>query len=96
MANHERVLQPGEAQARRMWFTLRLLGIYTVTLFLLAATVGLAAPGVWASVFAPVMIVWFAALMICFVWFFVRMWWFRAKAKHYATMMKLRNDPDFK
>lgn len=96
MASHTRTQRPGEAQSRRAWFCLKLLGLVVTLGFVSAATIGLMLPGVWRTVFVPTLIVLPGVLMFLFAIFTLRCIWFKAKAKHYATMLKLSTDPRFK
>ncbi len=96
MAKRARAPKPGEAQSRRAKFCVRLLGYGVLAVFLTAIVIGIPFPGIWQAVFVPFWATAAFVLPALTAMFFLRSMWFKAKAKHYETLLKLETDPRFK
>jgi protein-S-isoprenylcysteine O-methyltransferase Ste14 len=95
VGDRQRPLRPGEAQRRRFWFCVKLLGLVFVVGFVSAATIGIASPSIWQAFFVPTLVFAPAILILFTVVFFLRWAWFRLKARHYGALVKLATDRDY-
>jgi len=92
VASREKTPGPGEVQKRRAQFCAKLLGYTIVIGFITAAIVGIPLPGLWKALFVPGLTVAMYVFLVLVVWFFSRMLWFKAKARHYAALVKMRSE----
>ncbi len=79
-----------------MRFCATLLGFAVVLAFLLAIVIGIPFQGLWDAVFVPVFAATPFILLPLIVIFGLRGVYLRAKAKHYATLLKMQTDPRFR